>query len=87
MTIEDQDAAPMKNPKFGAWKLTSTPQMIANLVDDHFDDESVLLGAAWNPVTWEKTLDLIKYSDFPKVRAAAENRLEVVRALNESKTN
>lgn len=82
MTIEDQDAAPKKNPAYQAWKLSSTPQMIANLTDDYFDIESIVLGCAWNPVTWEKTLDLIKYSEFPKVRAAAENRLDAVRALN-----
>lgn len=76
LTLTNDDI-PKMNPAFKAWKLSSTQPMIQSLIDDNPQSETILLGAAWNPVTPERIVDFLSGSDFPRVSAAAKNRLGI----------
>ena len=74
---EDEDRSVCKHNRkaWKAWKLSSTTGMMIHLYEEAVDDEIVMLGVAWNPVTPVNILENLMASQLPKVKAAALERL------------
>lgn len=74
----DEAVSPENNRKaWKAWKVTSTTGMMIGLFEEYPEDETVMLGVAWNPVTPNHILQGLTHSRFPRVKSAAEQRLGV----------